>query len=92
MPITPKPCPFCGSSRISVHFKRAARKSGYQVVCLQCRTGQTHTMHPDHDQAVAVWNERAPTAFEQEYASWMKYHDSGEGDFQGFIAQYHNLK
>ncbi|OWY38874.1 hypothetical protein CEK28_10625 [Xenophilus sp. AP218F] len=61
-------------------------------MCLECRAGQTHVMYFDQSQAVDAWNKRVPTAFEKEYTAWMQYHDTGQGDFQGFIAQYHNMK
>lgn len=52
-------CPFCGSDRIGIHFKRTARKSGFQAMCLQCRVGQTHTFYPSIERAAEAWNTRA---------------------------------
>jgi Lar family restriction alleviation protein len=54
------PCPFCGSNRVAVHFKRAARKEGYQAMCLNCKVGQTHVMHSTVERSAAAWNARAP--------------------------------
>lgn len=51
-------CPFCGSDRIGIHFKKAARKSGFQAMCLQCRVAQTHTFYPSIERAAEVWNTR----------------------------------
>jgi len=36
----PRSCPFCGCDRIGIHFKRAARKEGFQAMCLGCKVGQ----------------------------------------------------
>ena len=55
------PCPFCGCDRIGIHFKRAARKEGFQAMCLSCKVGQTHTMHGSIEQAAKAWNTRVPT-------------------------------
>lgn len=52
-------CPFCDSDRIGIHFKRAARKSGFQAMCLQCRVGQTHMFYPSIERAAEAWNTRA---------------------------------
>lgn len=57
-----KSCPFCGSDRVSVHHKRAARKAGYQVLCLNCKVGQTQIMHGSMERAAEVWNTRAVVA------------------------------
>jgi Lar family restriction alleviation protein len=53
-----KPCPFCGSDRVGIHHKRAARKAGYQAICLNCKVGQTQVMHGSMERAAEVWNTR----------------------------------
>lgn len=51
-------CPFCGSDRIGIHFKRTSRKAGYQAICLECRVGQTHVFHTSIERAAEAWNTR----------------------------------
>ncbi|MFG9350134.1 Lar family restriction alleviation protein [Pseudomonas aeruginosa] len=55
-------CPFCGCDRIGVHLKRAARKEGFQAMCLGCKVGQTQTMYATPERAAEAWNTRAPAA------------------------------
>ncbi|CAI9912095.1 TPA: Lar family restriction alleviation protein [Pseudomonas aeruginosa] len=59
MSVTLCDCPFCGSDRIGIHFKKAARKSGFQAMCLQCRVGQTRTFYSSIERAAEAWNTRA---------------------------------
>ncbi|HFH4315062.1 Lar family restriction alleviation protein [Pseudomonas aeruginosa] len=54
-----KPCPFCSCTRIGIHFKRAARKEGYQAMCSGCRVGQTHVLYGSPERAAEAWNTRA---------------------------------
>lgn len=45
-----KPCPFCGSTNVVLHYMR------YRVMCLQCRA---RTAQYDKEQeAIAAWNQR----------------------------------
>ncbi|WP_165948967.1 Lar family restriction alleviation protein [Pseudomonas aeruginosa] len=55
-------CPFCGCERIGIHLKRAARKEGFQAMCLGCKVGQTQTMYSTPERAAEAWNTRAPAA------------------------------
>ncbi|WP_124128472.1 Lar family restriction alleviation protein [Pseudomonas aeruginosa] len=51
-------CPFCGCTRIGVHFRRISRKEGFQAMCLGCRVGQTRTLYSTFDRAALAWNTR----------------------------------
>jgi hypothetical protein len=53
-----KPCPFCGSEQISVWFRRARRKEGYQATFMGRHVGQTRTMYGSLERAVEEWNRR----------------------------------
>lgn len=55
-------CPFCGSSRIGVHYGRTRVKSGFQACCLECKVSQTSTYHPSIEVALEAWNTRTHPA------------------------------
>lgn len=57
--ISLKPCPFCGSSRISVRGATV-----FYVVCLDCETSSG--CYTDRQEAIAAWNNRRNEQHEKE--------------------------
>ncbi len=64
MTLTLKPCPFCGSNKISIQWPIFTDPAGYVVWCNECGC-EYHTERDNKEEAIADWNKRADLRSEE---------------------------